>query len=329
LALAVALAAAIGCATLFASGPATEGTFSHKFHLEAFVDLSCEKCHTPIAGEAAPGKYMTVVDMNLCARCHDPARSPDLRLRAEKFLEPRRVGTFDHGEHQAHTKLDCVACHTSIRDSRAASEHHVPRMETCWTCHAKLTTLQGESGARCSLCHTASDVHGAPEKERIFAEVIANETPPGQVPAAVMPPAHAKLLGDLWRGEIAADMAPADHTEMFRTETHGRRSRAPDAKCYACHFTQECQSCHQGTRPADHTLRFDRAAHGRLANQRSERCAACHHADFCAACHEVPPPGHTLAFRKSGAHAAQARGGVRSCMTCHDFGDDCAACHNR
>lgn len=323
-----AVAVGIGC-TIMASGPSTEGTFSHKFHLDAFVDLKCETCHTPVETGPAPGKYMSVADMKLCERCHDPKRSSDLKVRIEAFLEPRRVGTFDHRRHAAHTPADCASCHEGIRESRAASDHFVPRMETCWRCHQTLTTLKGESGARCALCHEAQDYRATPEKQRIFGEVIAKGTRPGEVPPAVMPPAHRKLLGDIWRGEIAEDMIPADHTPVFRATAHGRLSRAPAAKCYACHWQRECTECHETTRPPDHTLRFDREVHGRLASQRSERCAACHQADFCTACHALPPPGHTLAFRTSGAHGREARDGVRKCFTCHEFGNDCARCHNR
>lgn len=330
LALPLAIVVAIGCATLFAEKGTTEGTFSHEFHLAAFTDIKCESCHAPVRTGGTPGKYMALVDMNLCAKCHDPARSKGLRAQVEKFLEPRRVGTFDHEKHAAKAKLECVACHASVAKSRAASDRNVPPMETCWTCHARLTTFAGESGARCALCHQAQDWRGAPpEKRAVFADVIAKNTPPGEVPGTVMPPAHAKLLGDLWAGEIDEDQVPADHTEIFRQRTHGRLSQAPTAKCYACHWQQDCAECHQTMRPSDHTLRFDRSIHGRFAAARPDRCAACHQADFCVACHETPPPGHTLSFRTTGAHGQQARLGARSCFTCHAFEEDCSRCHNR
>ncbi len=47
---------------------------------------------------------------------------------------------------------------------------------------------KGESGAKCSLCHVPADTAElAVEKQRLFQEVIANETPPGEVPPEVLP----------------------------------------------------------------------------------------------------------------------------------------------
>lgn len=325
------LVVAIGCRALFqAGGRVTEGDFSHKFHLKVATDLKCESCHRPLdAPDAPPGKYMSLTELNLCAKCHDPTRSSDLKAAMDKFVEPRRVGAFAHAKHAAHTKVECTACHVGVPASDSARAKNVPTMETCWTCHSKNKTTAGESGARCALCHVAEDYRATPEKSKIFSEVIAKNTPPGEVPAAVMPAAHAKLMGDLWHGTIDEDQIPADHTAIFKSTTHGRISQAPTAKCYACHWQKDCTECHETMRPQSHTLRFERSAHGRFAAERSEACATCHQADFCEACHRIPPPGHTPTFRNTGAHARQARLETRSCFTCHQFEEDCARCHNR
>jgi len=347
-------AAALGCRALFATdGGAPERSFGHAAHFKAIKDLQCTDCHKPLGAPetkppagavAAPapgaseaktegasaGKYYGLADWALCQRCHSPAKMPDLKPDVARFQVPRSVSTYDHEKHAKHSPMECVACHRTVVSSAKASDHLTPTMETCWTCHAKVTTFAGESGARCDLCHTATDNHAAgPEKAAVFAQVIEKKVPVADVPAEVMPAAHARLLGAQWLGNISQDQKPADHTEVFRTRTHGLRSQEPTAKCYACHTSQKCNECHETEPPPSHTLRFDRSTHGRAATLRRESCTACHQADMCQACHEIAPPGHTLAFRRDGAHGRSAKTNTRACFTCHAFGEDCARCHNR
>jgi hypothetical protein len=327
-ALMAAFAVAMGCRALFTGAADSEGTFSHKFHLQA-MDVDCQTCHAAIQDGETPGKYMSVLDLEICARCHGEESKDTYKVRIEKLLAPRVVSTFHHEDHTKATTAQCVNCHTSIPTSTAASERNRPTMESCWTCHNNLTTLEGESGAKCALCHVETDAAGSAEKRRAFAQVIRDETAPADVPAIVMPPTHAKLLRGIWRGAIDKEMIPPDHNSYFASVSHGRQSMKLDAKCYACHFQRDCNECHQTTRPRDHTLRFEASVHGRMSLQRRDRCATCHTIDECASCHSVPPPGHTTAFRTSGAHASQAQRNVRSCTTCHAFEVDCAKCHNR
>lgn len=338
---ALAPLAALGCRALFTSeAPLPERSFAHAAHFRAIKDIRCVDCHKPVAapetpregakGAPAPGKYLGLADWALCARCHGPARSPNLKPDVARFQRPRIVETFDHQGHAEHSPMECAACHTAVAASERASDRLTPSMETCWTCHVKVKTLAGESGARCALCHSATDYGaGGPEKSAVFRQVIEKDIPVAEVPAEVMPPAHARLLGPLWLGALGPDDVPPDHSEVFKRRTHGPRSQEPTAKCYACHESRRCDECHETMPPPSHTLRFDRSTHGRAATLRRENCVACHEADFCQACHEVAPPGHTPDFRRSGAHARSARANTRSCFACHDFGEDCARCHNR
>lgn len=327
-ALVAAFAVAIGCRALFTGAADTEGTFSHKFHLQA-MDVDCQMCHTAVQEGESPGKYMSLLDLEICARCHGQESKDTYKVRIEKFFTPRIASTFHHEEHAKATTAQCVNCHASIVTSTAASERNIPTMESCWSCHSNLVTLKGETGAKCALCHVETDFRAATEKQRVFAQVIRDRTEPGDVPAEVMPATHAKLLRGIWTGAIDKEMIPSDHSSYFVSVSHGRHSMKADAKCYACHFQRDCNECHQTTRPRDHTLRFEASVHGRVSLQRRDRCATCHTVDQCASCHSVPPPGHTIAFRTSGAHASSAQRNVRSCMTCHAFAVDCAQCHNR
>lgn len=313
---------------MFAGSSDSDGTFSHKVHLEALA-VKCVDCHQPVNDSSVPGKYMALVDVNICAKCH-PGQEQAYKTNLEKFLFPRRVGTFHHAEHGANTDASCVQCHTTIPLSSKASDRNVPTMESCWTCHSNLTTLEGRNGAECALCHTPIDFDFATtEKRRAFAEVIQDQVPPEDVPSEVMPAAHAKLLRGIWTGSIDEQMVPPDHSAQFKRSSHGRRSMAPAAKCYACHFQRDCNECHTTSRPLDHTLRFENSTHGRLAAQRARRCTTCHTVDQCDTCHNIAPPGHNLSFRTTGSHRRDAQRNVRACFACHTFQTDCAQCHNR
>ncbi|MHC4391891.1 MAG: cytochrome c3 family protein [Planctomycetota bacterium] len=274
-ALAVAACVAIGCqAMLFTPQAVSDGTFSHKAHLMA-LDIDCTGCHKPVMAGKAPGKYMTLVDANVCGMCHDNG-STEMKANLAQFLYPPKIGGFHHNEHAAKApEASCVDCHQGLTESTSAADRNIPTMEDCWKCHSNLTTLEGESGAKCSLCHVPSDTAElAVEKQRLFQEVIQNDTPPGEVPPEVLPDTHARLMADagIWRGgAIDQEMIPPDHTMRFREFSHGRMSMMPSAKCYACHQQRDCNECHQTIRPKDHTLRFESSVHGRRAAQRPER----------------------------------------------------------
>lgn len=317
----------LGCRALFVQEESTDGTFSHKVHIEA-LGVACDKCHVSTKAGKEPGKFMSVTSVKVCAECHGDGK--DKAAKLEAFLFPRQVGTFQHDDHASKSAAQCINCHPSVPRSTSARDRNVPTMESCWTCHATLTTMKGESGAKCSLCHLPVDYWDATkEKQAAFAEVIEKDVAPGDVPPEVMPPTHAKLLRGIWTGAIDKQMIPPDHSSFFIERSHGRVSMTPEAKCYACHFQRDCNECHMQTRPADHTLRFKGALHGRRANMRPESCQTCHTAEQCESCHQIPPGGHTLSFRTTGAHGRAAQRNARSCFTCHAFAEDCAQCHNR
>jgi hypothetical protein len=73
---------------------------------------------------------------------------------------------------------------------------------------------------------------------------------------------------------------PRDHTNFWRTRSHGLQASANRERCLACHKQDYCIRCHSETAPRTHT-----------ANWRTRHCGWCHYgsglapADNCIVCH--------------------------------------------
>lgn len=81
---------------------------------------------------------------------------------------------------------------------------------------------------------------------------------------------------------------PRDHTNFWRTRSHGLAAGADRARCRQCHRQDYCVRCHNETAPRTHT-----------GSWLSRHCSWCHFgtglipADNCVVCHRVAP--HTSA----------------------------------
>jgi hypothetical protein len=306
--------------------------FSHKVHIQA-VGGQCVLCHEPRGG----GKFY-LTDTDVCARCHElpPEQMDEFRADMEKFVQPRIVGPFHHDRHREKSTERgmpadrCIDCHAGMDQSTRSSEPNVPTMEGCYTCHTQFgsESVSGKAGTECSLCHVPGDF--GDEKFSALQEALARGLSQEELDRVLVPASHLAYMPAVPGSSIAEneDWIPKDHTEFFRTSSHGRKSLAPNAKCYSCHQEQGCSSCHQSERPRSHTPRFIRSTHGRYALMDRQKCASCHQADSCASCHDVPPRNHSVAFM-NGDHSLAARVELRSCFQCHVFDIDCVQCHNR
>ncbi|HAS53520.1 MAG TPA: hypothetical protein DCS42_04995 [Nitrospiraceae bacterium] len=87
---------------------------------------------------------------------------------------------------------------------------------------------------------------------------------------------------------------PKDHTNTWRTLSHGFQAEGNRDRCQNCHRQDYCVRCHNETAPRTHT-----------ANWRSRHCTWCHYGsslapdDNCVVCHKQAlhtsaPLGHTI-----------------------------------
>src|SRR5262249_37945065 len=118
---------------------------------------------------------------------------------------------------------------------------------------------------------------------------------------------------------------PRDHTNTFRTATHGLEASVDRPRCLVCHREDSCVRCHETAPPRSH-----RAGWGA---PREGHCATCHATlDGCAACHKGTP-SHAQAVPKPAADHTPAM----NCRQCHghgqplphvDNGSDCNGCRH-
>ncbi len=344
---------AIGLAVLFlppvADGqgageppPFSAEQFSHKVHVPA-VGGQCVLCHEP----RLEGKfYLTSEDV--CWRCHDndvpEAQRDEFKANMRAFARARIVGPFHHERHMKNSKAAgmpaerCADCHQDIEKSDRSTDPNIPAMDYCYTCHTQITSvsenapadLASKGGTECSLCHVPGDF--SDEKWKALAESLAEGKSQEEIDPDLIPESHKpfmeEVLGARTQGYFDQSWIPGDHTEYFRTVSHGRKSRATRAQCKSCHTHETCVSCHEYQTPRSHTPRFIRSYHGRYATIDKHKCKVCHQADFCASCHDVPPRNHSIAFQQ-GDHSFAARVELRSCFQCHVFDIDCIRCHTR
>jgi hypothetical protein len=95
---------------------------------------------------------------------------------------------------------------------------------------------------------------------------------------------------------------PRDHTNTWRTRSHGFMAEGNRDRCQVCPRQDFCVRCHNETAPRTH-----------VGNWRSRHCTWCHYgsglapADSCVVCHKKAP--HT-----SAPHSINPQ---TNCSTCH------------
>ncbi len=96
--------------------------------------------------------------------------------------------------------------------------------------------------------------------------------------------------------------APQDHTNFWRTRSHGMAAGANRERCLKCHRQDYCVRCHNETAPRTH-----------IGNWRDRHCGWCHFGSAmapdnnCNICHRV-------ALHTSAPHGVTP--GL-NCITCH------------
>ncbi len=302
--------------------------FDHGQHIEAGAD--CASCHDP-ARKSVKSSDRILPAHPECESCHEieeakqgkkvdpPSSCETCHLGYDKtvhkavakleFPAPNLI--FNHKVH-VDRKIECKACHTDMTDVGLATRQHLPKMETCLTCHDGTF-----ASAACSTCHVTE--------------------PSGRL--------KLSFASGILR-PIQGDPLGIDHGPRYEF-THGTRAKLDQQICMECHGQNECQSCHDAIQkplavhPNDYIT-----LHPVQARQDFPKCESCHrYQSFCAACHErvgigmdadpnlrprnvrvhpdyntfvnIPGPQH---------HAVLASRDIKQCISCHRE-ESCTSCH--
>ncbi len=262
-------------ALLVAAGPTPRGPvdFSHQHHLG--LGLECTACHDAASGPGVPQLKLE----NGCIECHDngaPEHRPLPKIRKLDVVFPHR----EHAE-----KFACTTCHSSIPDDKITEGEPVLTNARCFSCHEEKKV--GVSTTACARCHGENRKvlrpasHGPDWRSTHGAQAAWN----------VSDGAHGQDCRQCHSKSSCTEchdqLAPRDHTGLWRQQAHGIAAQWDRDRCKTCHETSTCVRCHQTTEPANHAGPWLHI-HGLAAGARvSESCSACHQPNWCAACHNT------------------------------------------
>jgi hypothetical protein len=303
--------------------------FSHAQHAGTLA-LACTTCHDRAATSRSAVDLLTppeaacrdchAIDRTrpdgtgsgpatACKACH-PGYTPGAAVA--RIAIPTANLKFSHA---AHATATCQSCHGDLAKDAVglATRDHLPRMESCMTCHDGVTAAE-----TCTTCHLA--------------------TPGGRV-RTELPDGRLVPMGGV---------GGAPHDADFRVH-HERVAQAEPRTCAACHEERFCADCHLGTtKPMDFHAGDYVSMHAVEARRGVPDCAACHNSQrFCVSCHErsgvgvrgdsgfertgtsgrFHPPGWADAGgRGPDHHATEAQKNLKACTSCHRE-DFCLECH--
>ncbi len=284
--------------------------FPHKPHIEA--ELACTFCHE--MGEKTVG----FPKMEVCASCHDLADEEvfkecnschgkhsvtwkedslvNHRVLFEKIApDSYRDLQYNHAEY-LEKDMDCLQCHTSIKESERSSLENIPKMKLAMDVQKKL----GKSN-ECSVCHEKLDIATPPDNHtKNWKETHGRMTEFTGTDACVI--CHREDTCKVCH----ATEKPKSHTNLFRRETHGIQASFNRAKCLVCHRSDECESCHQSAAnpiPAE------------VFHTPDASCLTCH-SPLAA---QGPDPRPPQRFFKPMPHRMMMGATSQKCLTCHQF----------
>ena len=300
--LAIAIVGLGACAGILGLRKATTSdAFPHRSHVVAGV--SCTRCHANL--EAGSGLHLP--PDQTCVGCHVKPHDPrpcsgchvSQRVVAE-LVEARAHLKFDHRQHTAVAKGNCMRCHDGVSEG---AERMRPPMATCFRCHD-----DAQQARRCESCHT-------------------NLVEEGTFPAS-----HLAHDGD-WirehgtRAASSGDLCQSCHQESFCASCHGKTVPVLPA---ATRFADPVRSgIHRAGFAARHALE---------ARSDPGACTTCHTPDRCASCHTAkgiagedrgsPHPAGWVGL--DNRHGREARRDPAACASCHGGAGEqlCASCHS-
>jgi len=304
IAIAVLLAACAGILGLTGSAPQA---FPHRKHVLAGVP--CTKCHVGIGVD--DGQALHVPTAESCLECHakphdaHPCFACHIAPGAlDELADARAHLVFDHEQHMASAKGDCMRCHVGISEGDG---HLRPPMATCFRCHDHDAARDART---CDACHRGLET------------------------TAMLPQSHLAHDGD-WMREHATkaassgDSCQSCHRESFCAECHAKTAVVIPA---TAHFENPFT-------PSVHRAGFE-ARHALEARSDPGACTTCHQPERCIACHTTRgvagtdqrsphPAGWVGLSAGDNAHGRAARRDPAACASCHDGAGQalCVGCH--
>ncbi len=328
--------------------------FSHKKHIE--MDAECEACHikTVESEIASDNNYpkeadcLTCHERENCSLCHQDVENAihlipestglifshknhlESRVEARELARRARMESINKRvsfvkEGSLEQKIDCLTCHSTVRESVKVADTFPPNMKTCRKCHE----VTQDS---CVLCHSdlgdkdfvpASHYIGwldrhqhmsSSEGESLCGNCHRGDIRPSHGAAFAVTEEHikvedTKVCADCHRGDIWPE---AIH-DNNRLQSHGIDALANQNVCNSCHQRNECLYCHErrgisflDTHPAG--WQFN---HGDKARRQLSSCVVCHEEKDCLGCHQSispHPPGWDRESTKQNKHL---------CSQCH------------
>jgi len=129
--------------------------FSHKLHTQFLKE--CQDCHRI----SSDGWTMSFPLEEKCMTCHATikADSPSIKMLAESAAQKKPVPWvqiyevpdyvyFSHRTHVNKAKLDCEACHGTVRERDVLTKEKPTSMAACINCHKEKGAPTG-----CRTCH--------------------------------------------------------------------------------------------------------------------------------------------------------------------------------
>jgi hypothetical protein len=307
--LALALAACASVLGLRRESPSHP--FEHRAH--ALKGINCVVCHVDMAsaGETGPLHFPTEA---ACRRCHEKPHDehscqgchgePYVRQAAELARAQLR---FQHTNHMAAVRGDCVHCHSEVTEIHPQSI--LPKMASCFGCHQhrEQWTLRD-----CDGCHVDLLAEGSPPDDHLVhdGDFIREHGVRAASARDLCASCHTERQCASCHGEGTVPALPwklslgdvslsGIHRAGFAAR-HSDEARADPGLCTTCHTESSCIDCHTRSNVAGATTRsphppgWANEAHGAQARIDPVSCAGCHGGSgeqLCVGCHRVGGPG--------------------------------------
>ena len=237
-----------------------------------------------------------------------------------------------HDKHKA-AKVECVACHEAVFDSKILGDRVIPEEKTCMQCHK-------EKQHECSMCH--SDVKARTTMNRLVAAAKPGAILKHEPELKMSHSAHIERVKEdcsFCHKELPNPVRQSEHTPAMATclGCHEHKQQYDSGQCRECH-TDLKRFALKPVSDFSHAGNFVKD-HKRAARTSGATCADCHDQSFCTDCHtgtvaeriEILLPErverdfiHRNDFRSR--HAMEASHDSVSCARCHGQ-TFCSTCH--
>ncbi len=303
--------------------------FQHQSHIAR--GLECADCH----GEVQTAGRASMPASESCRECHNDKEkiSADVAAAISEYVSrppearhprPKTYAdiTFAHAAHVGSSQLSCATCHGTLSATQPNPVAALT-MNACTDCHRSRSRPLD-----CLTCHQAWSQAYKPPSHSALWKVRHGEASRATRDVTVARAENCSLCHTRQScDQCHAIEKPRNHTEAWRTRTHGLLAAMDRTSCTACHQADSCERCHlNAPPPTSHRAGF--------GAPRDLHCLTCHDElsqSGCSVCHKGTPD-HLLAVPKPANHTAGM-----NCRQCHghgqplphaDNGTDCNNCHH-